>query len=149
MGKSLSLSGPQFSTYNMVGVGLFSEMVSATLSCLMLCQQKNSNSSLAVVYDWILFPFGLTPRASTTSLCPLLLSPFFVLLPETKPPARLLSRQLGLGPASQMAAETQMKRFSEDCLWLSAQLSPTQAWQPWAQLSHKASCHHSHTRLPL
>lgn len=43
--------------------------------------------------------------------------------PETKPPAPLLSRQRGFGPASQVAAGTKMKGPSEGHLWQSAQPS--------------------------
>lgn len=94
------------------------------------------------------FPLAQLQEQALLPSALLLLLPLFV-LPETKLPAPLLSRQLGFEPASQVAAGTQMKGSLDGCLWPSAQPSTAQAWQPWAQLSHKAACHWSHTRLPL
>lgn len=148
-GKSLPLSGPQFSTHTLVGIGILSEMLSAILSCSMLWQQKNSNSSLVLPLTGSCFPLAWFQEQALLSSALLPLTPLFVLLPKIKPRAPLLSRLLGFGPASQVAAGTQMKGPSEGCLWLSAQPSSTEAWQPWAQLSHKTSWNHSHTRLPL
>lgn len=127
---------------------MWPEMLFAILSCLMLWQQKNSNCPLVLPMTGSCFPLARLQEQALLPSALLPLLPLFV-LPETKLPAPLLSRRLGFEPASQVAAGTQMKGSSEGCLWPSAQHSTAQAWQPWAQLSHKASCHRSHTRLPL
>lgn len=81
-------------------------------------------SALGKHWRSILFPFGLVPGVSMLPSALLQPTRVFVLLPETKPPAPLPSRQLGFGPASQVAAGTQMKGPSEGCLWQSAQTRP-------------------------
>lgn len=105
----------------MVGAGILFETISVEWSCLMLWQQRNSNSTLVLPRIGSCFRLACIQEQA---LLPSAL--LFVLLPETKLPAPLLSRLLGFGPAGQVAAGTQMKEPSQGRLWQSAQPSPAQ-----------------------
>lgn len=104
----------------------------------MLQQQKNSTAPGAG-YDLTgsCFPLASFQRASTAPFCPPPTHPLFVLLPDTKLPVLLPSRQLGFEPASQVAAGTQMKEPLPGCLWHSAQPDPA-ALGPSCPTKHPA-----------